>query len=262
MALSPHEILKQHFERKKITHPSYSLRRMARDIKISPSFLSAVLSGKKKIPLSRLRKLVKVLGMDEVSCLQLKRALEYPNKKSKNPDEITQEDKNFLKKYYTIPNTSSYFLKHWYRVALLDLTKIEGFKNDTGWIAEKLGISNIEVALTIDVLLELKLLKYNQGRLEKTHKKINFPTKQTSLIVREFHQQMIHKAHKELEKSDSKSFNKRLITGATVLISAEKIEKIKEDLNQYLYELVDDLSDSLNEELYQINFQFFPLTKS
>jgi len=52
------------FRRKKAVHPGYSLRALARDLGVSPAFVSNVFSGKRKPPRDRLEKLCYSLELD------------------------------------------------------------------------------------------------------------------------------------------------------------------------------------------------------
>ena len=257
----PHEVLKQYFERKKVTRPKYSLRALARDIGVSPSFLSDILSGRKKIPKSRIGDFVKHLDMDEIGCLQLKKSLGGTDNNRKD-EGLASDDKDFLRDYFLLPKNQYSLLRHWYYVVILDLTTMKGFKSDVDWISQKIGISKIETELAIETLLRLGVLKKNSGQLQKTNKKLRLPTKNSQSEVRQFHQQMIKKAYDELQKkTDEKSFNDRLMTGATVVTSPERVQATKEKLNQYLIELADDMSKSSDQEIYQVNFQLFPLIR-
>lgn len=47
MKIEAHEILKLYFARKQLTTPSYSMRALTRDMKVSPAYVSTILSEKK-----------------------------------------------------------------------------------------------------------------------------------------------------------------------------------------------------------------------
>ena len=101
MKTEAHEILKLYFERKKLTNPSYSMRALARDMNVSPAYVSTILSGKKQVAVSRLKDFIKVLDLDDIATLQLKHAL-YPEDKKTNhisKEQLNLDDIDFFNKY-------------------------------------------------------------------------------------------------------------------------------------------------------------------
>ena len=125
-----------------------------------------------------------------------------------------------------------------------------------------MGISVLETEIALERLLESKLLEEKDGVYVKTNNKMRLPTTRTKEIIRKFHQQMIKKAYDELhQKVDEEDFKKRLITGATFAINQKKIEEIQKLVHEKLYEITDLATSDDCDELYQLNIQFFPLSK-
>lgn len=259
MASKPFEVIQLYFKRKQMNNLSYSMRAFARDLKISPSYLSGILSGKKKFPTSKTSDFIKILDLDDVACLQLRRALDTSTSISKIT--LDDDDKSFLKKYVPLPRIKINLLKHWYYVALLDLTTVSDFKNDPHWISKKLGISLFETTLAIENLKRLGLLKEDCDSLVKVNKKIRFPTNISQKIVRDFHTQMIKKSLSSLKLTDEDSFQNRLIAGATFAIAPHKIQDIKRQLNELLLSVTESATEGECLKVYQFNLQFFPLSK-
>lgn len=255
-----HDILKQYFERKKFINPSYSLRALSRDLGLSPGFVSGIMTGKKKIPVGRTPQILKVLGMDDIAALQLKKALTVEGVIQKESPTVPNENIDFLNKFYPLDEKKYDLLDKWYNLAILDLTTTKNFKSDSKWIAKVLGISKLEVELALNKLLRMGVLEVKNGILIKTNRKLRLPTNKRRDVVSKFHQQMILQASKELDtRLDSKDFNDRLITGATIATSRDKVEKIKTKINHFLYECVEELTADGPENVFQFNIQVFPL---
>ncbi|MBK7961067.1 MAG: hypothetical protein IPK04_07565 [Bdellovibrionales bacterium] len=69
------QLLRNSFERKKASQGTFSIRSFAKTMKLSPSFLSAILQGKKSIPLARIDQIAKILDLDLLALTELKRAI-------------------------------------------------------------------------------------------------------------------------------------------------------------------------------------------
>jgi len=262
--MAPHEILKLYFERKKLTFPSYSLRALARDLDVSPAYASTILSGKKSLPETRFKDLIRVLDLDDIATLQLKNSL-YPEEKRKSENgqpQLKKEDLDFINKYKPLEKKKYEILNNWYNIVILDLTTCKDFVSDPAWIARKLKITQLEVEIAIENLKYHGLLDLVDGKLQKIDTKLRFPTKISQSVIRKFHKQMIKKAYEELDsKIDEKDFSNRLISGSTFALNPEKMELIKEKIQNALYEVSNMASEGTCESVYQFNIQFFPLSR-
>ena len=264
MKTEAHEILKLYFERKKLTNPSYSMRALARDLNVSPAYVSTILSGKKKVAESRLKDFIKVLDLDDIATLQLKHALYPEDKKTNhvNKEQLNSDDIDFFNKYKPLDKKKYDILNDWYNIAIMDLTTCKDFINDPAWIANKLKISQLEVEIAIENLKRLGLLDYVDGKLQKLEIKLRFPTKVSQTVIRKFHKQMIKKAYDELDsKIDDADFSNRLISGTTFALNPEKIDLLKQKIQNALYEVASMASEGPCESVYQFNIQFFPLSR-
>lgn len=259
--LTTDNILTTYFERKKLNNPKYSLRALARDLDLSASYVSQVMTGKKTLSESRIKDFVRVLELDDIAVIQLRRSMNLDQDYSGKP--ISGDDLNFLSKYSPLEEKKYHILSDWYNIAIMDLTTTIGFQSDPHWIAKRLGLSVLEVEIALERLLEAKLIMKKDGAYIKSENKMRLPTSRSKQIIRKFHKQMIEKAYQELHHNTSEDdFRARLITGATFAIKKDQIEDIQKHIHEKLYE-IGELSAKENcDELYQLNIQFFPLTKN
>lgn len=263
-SMKPHQILKQFFDRKKEQNSAYSLRALARDAEVSPAFVSGILSGKKKIPVGKLEKFGEVLEIDATSIRSIKKAIAFDGMDEEIFRDIVsggvRQDTNLFK---PLPRKKISLLSKWYYVAVLDLMTCHQFQSDETWISRKLGLLPSETKEALLVLKKLNLIEEEKGLLKKKIKKIRFTTTQSQVEIRQFHKQMIQKALQELEfKTSTLDFNRRLIAGITLSASKKAIKKAKHKLSDVLHEIANELMDDTCDEVYQLNLQFFPLTKS
>ena len=263
MKTEAHNILSLYFERKKMAYPSYSLRALARDLGVSPAYVSTILSGKKELPEKRLQDFIKFLDLDDIAILQLKKVL-FPNEKkeSSGDKQLAQDDIDFLNKHTPLDKKKFEILNEWYNIAILDLTTCEGFDSSPSWIAKKLKINQLQVEIAIENLKRLGFLTEKDNKLQKVDLQIRFPTKISSSVIRKFHKSMIKKAYEELDtKVEDSAFSQRLITSSTFALNSSKIELVKEKIQNVLYEASLTASEGPCQSVYQLNIQLFPLTK-
>lgn len=257
--MNPGAILKLYFDRKRVSQPQYSLRALARDLKVSPAYISQVFNGKKAIPESRLADFIKLLDMDDIAVLQLKDAIHPGEKRDKK---LADTDLSFFERFKPLDKKKYAVLEHWYMVALLDLTTVDGFQSSPSWIAKKLKISVLEAELAIETLKVHDLLTDTDGVLKKTELKLRFPTKITQEVIRKYHKQMLKKAYEELSSRFSDDdFDARLIIGGTFALNPDQLDFIKQKMQEALYEASTVGAEGNCTAVYNLSMQLFSLTK-
>lgn len=262
--MKSYEILNQYFKRKQEINPKYSLRALARDIRVSPSYVSGIFSGTKKISAKSLQKMVGPLGLDEEAVLAIRKSIAL---ESIDDIEIIANLKlnskgSSVQKYTPVSAKKLSLLNKWYYVAVLDLITCVNFVSDYQWIARRLGLLQSEAEEAIEGLKRLEIIESHKDGWRKKSLKMRYPTAKSQLEIRNFHKQMIEKALSELRfKTQQEDFNKRLIAGITFAGNPKKLKKAKEKLNEVLHEIANDLMEGDCSEVYQLNFQLFPLTR-
>lgn len=259
--MSSIEILESFFDRKKASQPGYSLRAFARDLGVSPAFASLVMKGKKRLPLRLVDRAVRVLDVDMESAYKLKQ--EYV------PEEILRShrllDRQFMNNHadWVLQERQKLkALRHWFYIAILDLTTCADYDGTVEQIARRLGLALPTVEVALRELVELGLLVEKDGRLVKTTKDMRLAASQSQADIRRFHSQLLDKAKEEMsEKTSSEDFSRRLITGITIAANPEKIEAAKKMLSECLHEIAVLLKDGHSTEVYHLSAQLFPLTQ-
>lgn len=157
-------VLKMEYENRCQKNKSYSLRAFARDLKISPSRLSEILSNKQ--------------GLSPNKALEIAKNLKYSQKKldwfcnlvsaeySRSPyikaqaKEKLAPYKNGVKTDLYSTATSPIKLK-WYHFIIRRLTSIKNFKSNPEWISKNIFLSLAETENAIKEMLNAGLLKMN-----------------------------------------------------------------------------------------------------
>lgn len=259
----PHDLLNRALERKQEHFSGYSRRSLARDLGVSPVFVSKILTGKKSIPADRVPRLCQLLDMDTTAQAALLNAMVVHSLPSDALREVAQKNPmkpSKMREYFSHSKKKFAILKDWYNIAILEFLtcSIDRSVENIAW---KLGLTRSAVEKSLSGLEEAGLAAQENGQWIKVDQHGFFPTSKSQNEVRDFHKQMIQKAYAELSKSTQTDFDRRLITGFTIAVNPENLEKARRAIFDALSELSHTLSEGDCSDVYQCNLQLFPLTK-
>ncbi|MEK6772894.1 MAG: DUF4423 domain-containing protein [Bdellovibrionota bacterium] len=254
-------LLKEEFIARKHKNVNYSLRAFSRDLKLSPSFLSGVLSGKKKISIDKALEVTRHLGWSWRETQLFLQSAQLSHAKSKLA-------KNFLKSelqrtrtrygQFQKMNSRQFFaISDWYYVAIMELTEVAEFSDDPDWIARQLGITR---KLAEDALLKLKNAKLIYKNDHDQWKKLNNTVQDTpSAEIRKFHRQQLENASVAIE---NQAFQKRHFSGVTMAIDSKKLPEAIELIREFRSRINSLLECGNKDSVYHLAVQLFQLDQS
>jgi transcriptional regulator with XRE-family HTH domain len=250
-------VLKKYLLKKKKAHTGFSIRSLARDLQVSPSFLSRIFNSQKAVPYGLLLKLKKPLGIeDEVFQTILDR---YSGPIS-TPLQPTEQSP--LENWDFAENSSFSVLRQWFYLPILECTTLKGYDGSFKKIAKKLGLSETVVEIAVREMAALGLMIEKNGHFTKSKSMLRWSTSTSKSEVRNFHHQMMTKAQELLRFSNTEEdYSKRLITGITLTVSPNKINRAKKLLSDALHNIANELGQDKGSEVYQLSGQLIPLTK-
>ncbi len=243
---------------------SYSVRAFARDLSVSPAFISMVLNRKKNLSIARAQQIPEILMMEPqekrsflrsvaISSMARRNSAQYLRELLDVPKEATHEAKLLQTDVLKV-------LTSWYHIAILDFTSCQGFISSTQWVSHKLGISSVQVRHAVDRLQRLGLIQIKGNRWVKKDKHLNMPTAIPEEHLRKFHEEMIDKAKDNLSKQSKADYSRRDISAATMAIDPKNKELALRKIQRFHKEMAALLTEGTPKEVYQLNIQFFPLT--
>ncbi len=244
-------------------NPAYSLRAMARQTKISPSMLSALLSGKKRISPDRAFEIAKTLKFDKkkrdyfLALVQLERA------------KSIEQKAEILEKLHTlIPQPQAAILDldlfrsiaEWYHLAILELTNTKDFRLTAAAAASALGITKIEAEAAIERLQRLELLQLDpHGSFRKSVSLLVAHSSTPHGALRKYHEQMLEKAKASLHTQKP---NEKFVGSETFAFNEKDLEKASEIMEECFSRLVNLAGAQKDKKnVYHLGIQFFRLTK-
>ena len=138
------ELLKNEFQRRAEKNPSFSLRALSAKLEMDQSLLSKLLQGKRKFSDETAQKVSEFLGvyLNSEALEQTDPTIDY---------QLMKEDEFFV-------------ISAWYHFAILELIKIKGFKHNSTFVSQKLGITNLESERALERLERLGFIEYKKSK--------------------------------------------------------------------------------------------------
>jgi uncharacterized protein (TIGR02147 family) len=235
------QFLNQEFKRRLAKNPSYSLRAFANALAISPGRLSELLSGKRKLTNKMAARLADRLSLDVIGRNKFFAAIDAA--------------------YATKPIAEEEFtlISEWYHFAILSLIETKGFKFEPKWIAQRLGITTVEVREAIERLERLQLIESRQQKIYLRQKGTATTSDVPSGALRRHHKCHIERAAQALEDVP---LSERDITAITMAIDKSKLPQAKELIRKFRRQMSRLLESGERTEVYNLNIQLIPLSKN
>ena len=259
-----HHFFKAFYQHSKATKRLFSFRYLAARSGVSPSLFIAVMRGERRISLKVAQKYA--AGMDltarETDYLMALVAFERAKTHAQKNDAFSRIVRLRGQSKIKFLDADQYeYFSRWYHSAIRELISLPFFREDASWIARTLqpAISTRQAERSLKLLQLLNLVKRDEnGKLRVNDKAISSEYEMKTLSLRNFSIEMIDRARESLENTP---VEKREISGLTMGVSDECIERIRQRIRIFKEEIVSMIVDDRNEStsVYQMNFQFFPL---
>lgn len=232
-----------------LRNPAYSLRAFARHVGLSPSHLSRVLNGRKSLSREAALKIALELDLSEEQITQFVRLLDNPKNKL-NED---QKDRQLL-------NLETFhILADWYHLPLYELIRAKGFRSDIRWISQKLKISPNAVKASLDKLEAVGLIKKIGNKITIIPEaEIETTDDLSSEAIKKHHNKMSEKA---IEAIKEQTVDEREFQGLHFAFSQKHIKKAKMKIREFVKQFEAEFQPASGTDIYQLNVQFFRLTK-
>lgn len=249
--------LKVELENRKRYNNSYSLRAFAKDLGLSPSGLSEIIRGKKKLSPAAANRIAKQLKFSEeerkslivLSVPESKRT-DHTLNKAKETLQIVRDQKQLTLEVFN-------FISEPYHLTILEAFKNENFRSNPTELIELLNIDSHKFQRVIETLLKLKLL---DGKLNRTENRLPTPQDLPGSAVREHQKNILRKAENAL---DTQSISEREFQNTQLIFSKENLSRAKQKIRAFQAEMVKEfgVSEHKAQDVYSLSIQFFNVTK-
>jgi uncharacterized protein (TIGR02147 family) len=251
--------LNSEFARRCGTNSSYSLRAYAKALEIDAGTLSRILNNKQVLSYKMAQKIVEKLDLSphqqkeffsSIFHSQQSRKLEKVHKENITEREYKGQDLSI--DYYRV-------ISDWYHIALMEMTFVKGFKPETGYLSQQLGITRTEAKLALQRLVNLGLLTKKNGKLVKTNEKLS--TRDRHLTTPALRKNQIQFLEKAIYSLENDPIEIRSNTNMTMAIDSSKIEIAKKMIREFQMTLCNFLESGKRDQVYNMSVALYPLQK-
>lgn len=247
----------------KVSQRKMSLRGFARIAGMSHSYLSRVMNSQKSLSIGAASKISQILDLSPEEEAHLMRLVAR--------DQLTESSRSgqqlrarILKAKRTPKSVLSQdqfkAVAEWHHFAILALINTKDFRGTGKWIGERLGIPTEVAKESFGRLVKLGFILKKDGKYSVVNDgDIATPHDVPSQAVRENHRQQLHLASMALT---SQTVEEIEFQNASIPILKSDIPKAKKRLRLFMDQFIRDLEKNPGEEVYQINLQFYALSKN
>ena len=261
------QYLRDKFFHLKATQRRFSYRAMSAQLGFSaPNFLKLVIDGKRNI------------GRESIG--KISSGLELNKKESEYFSYLVfflQAKEPVEKNYYfgliaamrsrattTLLQADQFeYLNRWYHPTIREIADGCPTPLDFEKLSHRFGgaVSPARIRRSVNLLLRLGLLKIDEnGIYRQTSATLNTENELNSFSVRHYHEQVLDIARKSLHSVPA---TEREVSSATLSLSKKGFTRIKQRLQDFREELLQMTADDTDpRQVYHVNLQFYPLTKS
>lgn len=228
----------------------------------SPSYLKMILDEKRRISVKASQKIAKALGLKTQESKFFELLVSYNRSSDSKEKEDLYRGLIRFKKFVKIQKADvDYFLyySHWWNIVIREALSTHWGQKNLNEIQELLQLSEKDLSESLQLLSDIGLIEKSKENFKIKEISIQTPKQMQNLSVRSFHQAMLDKSKLALEKLP---VEERDISAVTIALTKEQFEEIRNRISQFRREINSGYSGEKNaEQVYQINFQIFPLIK-
>ena len=156
------------------------------------------------------------------------------------------------------------YYSEWYNPIIREMMALDNFIADPEWIQSKLSfpIRLEQVKKSLEVLAALGFIEWDDESQTYRRSKETIVTEAEvdHLAVIRYHQRMIEMAKQSITAVAAED---RDIRSVTVTLPKVAVPLLKQKIQDWIAEVLDvERQMSGNEDVYQVNFQLFPFTKT
>ncbi len=236
----------------------------------SKGFVYNVIQGARNLSKSHIFKLSQAMNLNKYESEYFENLVAFNQAKSSKEKNYFYEKMASVKsngkkawKPQIVRKDQFEFYSKWYHSVIRSLIDMYDFRDDYEWLAKKVypRIKPMQAKKSVALLEKLGLIKkQTDGIYKVTDKSITTPKEVKNLAVHNFHKETGALA---LSAISELPIQKRNITGMTLGISKQTFEKMCDQINAFRAKLLQQAEQDQNADtVYQLNFQFFPVSNT
>lgn len=231
----------------------------------SPSFFKLVTEGKRNLTEKSLPKFMMGLGLNKQEG-DFFRNLVFFNQAASHQDKDFYYQNLLRSKKFSqlkpIEKSQYEYYSTWYHPVIRELVISKDYDGTAEWVASRVfpAITTQQAEKSVELLEKLGFIERtapNQWR--QATPLLSTGPEVISFVVHNYHQQLLDVTKEVIEKL---SLENRDVSSVTLGVVAERIPQLKKEIQEFRQRIMKLVSnDSHPEEVFQLNIQFFPLTR-
>jgi uncharacterized protein (TIGR02147 family) len=254
------ELLGHEYSRRRQRNSSYSMRAFARDLRLSPSRLSEVMSGKHGLSESSLDAIAERLTTKPKEQRFLKDLVLSEFSRNEKVRELARrrvEDIRRSEAYVQLREDQFRVISDWYHAAILELVTVRGFNSDSRWIAKRLGISHSTAEAALARLQKFGLIQHRpDGGWKARPEAMSAVSDVPSRAIRKFHLQVLQMSADSLRDDD---MDERESLSLILAVPRARLGELQEEMRKFVAEFWQKIADDEKDDLYSFSLQFCPV---
>lgn len=236
------------------------MRAFARDLKISPSRLSEVLSRRHHLSASMAESVGANLGFKDKDLAYFKDLVESQTGRSESLRH--QARLRLLKHSFADAKTALKLdefkaISAWYHFAILELFKTRGFSDDPQWIARTLRISSKTAKSALLRLERLRFIEKKQATYQLRRGRTFTDSDTPQAALRDYHRQIFERAVQALH---TQTKAERVTLSAVAAIDSESVDTLRTEIKALIDKFVTRSAKQRDaDHVYCMTVQLFKL---
>ena len=257
--------LRDYYEYKKKTQPSFSLRFFAEKAGLSShAHLKLTIDGKRNITKGTVLKLIQGLGLEKQRAAYFESLVFFNQAQNDTEKQIYYAQliqASPRSKLHKMDQAQLRIFREWHHSVILEMVALKGFRPIPDWVSKRLmgKVTPAQVQETFNLLLELGLLVKTANGFRQRDPMITTDDEVQDLMVKQYHQQMLRVSGDMLSELASQD---RDFSALTFSIRRKDFPNLKKQIQLMRKELLDFSADAgEGDDVVQVNIQLFPLTR-
>jgi uncharacterized protein (TIGR02147 family) len=249
-------------DRRGLSYRAFSRRAGLR----SPNYLKLVIDGERNLSDEMAARFAKAVGLEGDAAAYFGELVRFSQAKTtpeRNDSYARLTGYRGYRRAQPLELAHAAYHSTWYLPAIRELCARRDFRDDAGWISRALwpSISKAEAASGLQTLLDLGLLvRDDSGRVVQGEPLLSTGPETRGLHIRNYHRTMMQCAADSMDTIAAKD---RDISSLTLCLSRGGLARLKQRIQRFRRELLEIATlEEDPEQVVQVNFQLFPLSRS
>ncbi|MBN1578342.1 MAG: TIGR02147 family protein [Chitinispirillaceae bacterium] len=228
----------------------------------SPNSLKNVINGERHISIEGAERFATAFKMEEKERDYFILLVQFTTVKSQKEKERYLSELLKLRKSSLpagLKDDQMEIMSAWWHVAIREITALPYFKNSSLWISRVLTppIDHKDAAASLALLKRTGFIKKTESGWRPVEKVMQSDPEVTHVFAARFHREMIRLGMEAIARF---SHDLREISSTTLRMSENDVPRVKTLLQNFRRQMLDFAASSQDaDQVYQLNFQFFPL---